>query len=161
PGGCVMPTNNPALLPGVLWGLAAVLIWAGWWVLTRFSVTADLNATDLAALRFGLAGLLMLPVALRHRAAIARVPRHLLFFMVLGAGAPYALVAASGLKFASAGNGGALGTGFMPLTVALLSGVLHGERAERERYVGLAVILVGTALVAGIQHWSWDTHAAL
>src|SRR5689334_3189650 len=79
PGGCVMPTKVTAFLPGVLWGLAAVLIWAGWWVLTRFSVTGSLRATDLAALRFGLAGLVMLPVFLRHRTAIAHVPKLLLF----------------------------------------------------------------------------------
>lgn len=155
-----MPTKT-AFFPGVLWGLAAVLIWAGWWVLTRFSVTGSLKATDLAALRFGLAGLVMLPVYLRHRIAIARVPKPLLFFMVLGAGAPYALVAAFGLKFASAGNGGALGTGFLPLSVTLFSGLLYGERAGLGRYIGLAAILVGAALVAGVQHWWWGTPDAL
>lgn len=155
-------SRNPTF-PGALWGLAAVLIWAGWWVLTRSSVTGRLDATDLAALRFGLAGLIMLPQLLRHRAAIARVPKPLILFMVLGAGAPYALVAACGLKFATAGNGGALGTGFLPLAVTLLSGLLFGEHTGRERYLGLGAILAGAALIANIQHWSWgsrDTFAA-
>jgi drug/metabolite transporter (DMT)-like permease len=156
-----MPTKITAFFPGVLWGLAAVLIWAGWWVLTRFSVTGSLRATDLAALRFGLAGLVMLPVFLRHRIAIGRVPKLLLFFMVLGAGAPYALVAAFGLKFARAGNGGALGTGFLPLAVTLLAGAFHGERAGLERYTGLAAIVAGAVLVAGVEHWSWGTPDAL
>jgi drug/metabolite transporter (DMT)-like permease len=150
-----MQASRTPLFPGALWGLAAVLIWAGWWVLTRSSVTGRLDATDLAALRFGLAGLVMLPQVLRHRAAIARVPKPLILLMVFGAGAPYALVAAFGLKFATAGNGGALGTGFMPLAVTLLSGMLLGEHSGRQRYLGLAAILVGAALIANIQHWSW------
>ena len=155
-----MQASRIPLFPGALWGLTAVLIWAGWWVLTRSSVTGRLDATDLAALRFGLAGFVMLPQALRHRAAIAAVPKRLILFMVLGAGAPYALVAAFGLKFTTAGNGGALGTGFLPLAVTLLSGLLFGEHASRERYLGLAAILVGAALIANIQHWSWGTRDA-
>jgi drug/metabolite transporter (DMT)-like permease len=155
-----MQTRNTPLFAGTLWGLAAVLIWAGWWVLTRSSVSGSLQATDLAALRFGLAGLVMSPVIVRDRATIARVPKQLLFFMVLGAGAPYALVAAFGLNFASAGNGGALGTGFLPLAVTLLSSLLYRERAGRERYVGLAAILAGAALIANIQHWSWGMRDA-
>src|SRR5262245_28844285 len=78
-GGWLMQTRNTPLLPGTLWGLAAVLIWAGWWVLTRASVSGNLQAADLAALRFGLAGLVMLPMFVRNRAAIARVPKKLLF----------------------------------------------------------------------------------
>jgi drug/metabolite transporter (DMT)-like permease len=154
----MQPSRAP-LFPGALWGLAAVLIWGGWWVLTRSTVSGRLDATDLAALRFGLAGLIMLPQVLRHRAAIALVPKPLILFMVLGAGAPYALVAAFGLKFATAGNGGALGTGFLPLTITLLSSLLLAEHAGRERYLGLAAILVGAALIANIQDWSWGTQA--
>lgn len=153
-----MRSGRPPLFPGALWGLTAVFIWGGWWVLTRSSVTGSLHSTDLAALRFGVAGLIMLPQVLRHRAAITMVPKPLILFMVMGAGAPYALVAGLGLKFATAGNGGALGTGLLPLAVTLLSALFLGEHAGRERYLGLAAIVVGAALIANIQHWCWHAH---
>jgi drug/metabolite transporter (DMT)-like permease len=54
------------LFPGALWCCVAVLIWGGWWVLTRFSVTDSLPAADLAARRFGLAGLVMRPQGAGH-----------------------------------------------------------------------------------------------
>lgn len=155
-----MQNRTPFLVQGTLWGLAAVAIWAGWWVLTRFSVVDGLKATDLAALRFGVAGFIMAPVVWTHRSSVARVNPAILLVMAAGAGAPYALIAALGLEFATAGNGGALGTGFLPVAVAILAGLLNGERPSRTRIGGLLLILCGAALVAGIVGWHWDQRSA-
>jgi hypothetical protein len=44
-----------------VFGFAAVSIWASWSVITRLAVTTSLDASDIAALRFGIAGLAQLP----------------------------------------------------------------------------------------------------
>lgn len=137
------------LLAGGLWGLGAAAIWSGWWVVTRSSVTSSLGGPDLAALRFGVAGALMLVVLWRCRAQVAAVPPVLLLIMAAGSGAPYALVAGLGLKFASAGNGGALTLGMLPVFTAILSALLLGERIGHRRAVGIAVIAAGSLVILG------------
>lgn len=43
--------------------------------MTRLAVTTGLDAWDIPALRFGVAGLLMLPIVIRHGLSVFGVPR--------------------------------------------------------------------------------------
>ncbi len=105
-------------LKGGAFGFAAVSIWAGWSVVTRFAVTTSLDAWDIPALRFGVAGLLLLPIVIRRGLARDRLGWLGLGGIIVGTGAPYTLVAAAGLRFAPAYDQGALNPGCMPLFVA-------------------------------------------
>ncbi|MBI2204686.1 MAG: EamA family transporter [Candidatus Rokubacteria bacterium] len=89
-------------LTGTVFGFAAVSIWASWSVLTRLAVTTNLDAWDIAALRFGVAGLLLSPVLVRRGLARDRLGWPGLAVIIAGLGAPYVLVAAGGLRFAPA-----------------------------------------------------------
>jgi drug/metabolite transporter (DMT)-like permease len=140
-------------LSGHLWGLGAAAIWSGWWTVTRFGVTDGLSAADLAAVRFGIAGLVLLPLAWRSRQAVTRVAPSLLLFMALGAGAPYALVAGTGVTLSSAGVGGAITVGLLPVFTLILSMLVLRERATRGMVAGIGCILVGAACVAA---GAWD-----
>lgn len=145
-------TTAPGLTPvaaGTLWGLGAAALWSGWWVMTRLGVTGALSGSDLAALRFGVAGVVMLPVLLRHRRQVMAAPPFLLAAMTAGAGVPYTLVAGLGLGLAPAGNGGALTLGLLPLFTALLAALTLGEAIGRRRGLGLSVIGLGALAIAG------------
>jgi drug/metabolite transporter (DMT)-like permease len=96
-----MPGDR-SYLKGVLSGLAAASIWAGWSVMTRLAVTTNMDAWDIAALRFGVAGPLLMPILLRRGLARDRLGWLGLAVIIAGLGAPYALVAAGGLQFAPA-----------------------------------------------------------
>ncbi len=135
---------------GVAWGLLAVAIWSGWFVLTRLSLVENLSSYDIAALRFGTAGLLLLPVVLKHGFGWKRLRPLFLAALVAGAGAPYALVVTAGLFFAPASHGSALTPGVMPLWVALLSVLLLKEALPGRRKLGLLLILCGVIAIAGI-----------
>ena len=81
-----------------VFGFAAVSIWASWSVVTRLAVTTSLDAWDIVALRFGVAGLLLSPVLVQRGLARDRLGWLGLAVIILaGTGAPYALVAAVGL----------------------------------------------------------------
>jgi drug/metabolite transporter (DMT)-like permease len=134
---------------GTLFGLAAVSIWASWSVITRLAVTSGLDAWDIAALRFGVAGLLLSPVVMRRGLALERLGWVGLVVMIGGTGAPYALVAASGLQFAPAYDQGALNPGCMPLFVALIVAVALGQKLSTTRKVGLLFILTGALAMIG------------
>ena len=123
-----MQPSNTNYVKGALYGCAAVSIWAGWSAMTRLAVTTSLDAWDIPALRFGLAGLLLSPVLMRRGIALDRVGWLGLTGLVVGTGAPYALVVALGLRFAPAYDAGALNPGCMPLFVALIAATVLGEK---------------------------------
>ena len=102
---------------GALYGLAAVSIWSGWIVVARLGLQSSLTPWDIAALRFGVAGLLLLPYVLSKGLALDRLGWIGLAAIVLGGGAPV-LFANAGLMFAPAAHAGALFPGVMPLAVA-------------------------------------------
>jgi drug/metabolite transporter (DMT)-like permease len=136
-------------LKGATFGFAAVSIWASWSVVTRLAVTTSLDASDIAALRFGVAGLLLSPVLVRRGLARDRLGWFGLGVLIAGTGAPYALVAATGLRFAPAYDGGALNPGCMPLFVALIAAVAVREKLSTTRILGLLLILAGAVTIVG------------
>ena len=98
PPGFAMQSATSAYLKGAVFGFAAVSIWASWSVVTRLAVTTSLDAWDIVALRFGVAGLLLSPVLVQRGLARDRLGWLGLAVIILaGTGAPYALVAAVGL----------------------------------------------------------------
>ena len=58
---------------GALYGLAAVSIWSGWIVVARLGLRTSLTPWDIAALRFGVAGLLLLPYVIGKGLAVDRL----------------------------------------------------------------------------------------
>src|SRR5207245_9198741 len=94
-------------LRGSLYGLAAVSIWSGWIVVARLGLRTSLSPWDIAALRFGVAGLLLLPYVVSKGVAVERLG-WVGFAAILLGGAALDFIANSGLLFASAEHGGAL-----------------------------------------------------
>src|SRR6201994_315143 len=94
-------------LRGAACGLAAVSIWSGWIVVARLGLRSSMTPWDIAALRFGVAGFLLLPYVARKGLAIDRLGWIGLAAIVLGGAAPV-FFANSGLMFAPAAHAGAL-----------------------------------------------------
>jgi len=140
-------------LKGAVFGVAAGSIWAGWSAVTRLAVTTSLDAWDIPALRFGIAGLLLFPIVIRRGLARDSLGWLGLGGIIVGTGAPYALVAAAGLRFAPAYDQGALNPGCMPLFVAVIAATVLGEIPSGSRKFGLALILSG-ALIIIVWHGS-------
>ena len=122
------------------------------------AVTTSLDAWDIAALRFGVAGLLLAPVVVWRGLAHDRLGWRGLAVVIAGQGAPYVLVAASGLQFAPARDQGALNPGSMPLFVALVTATVLAEKISIPRRLGLSLIFAGIVVIvvwhAGSAAWS-------
>ncbi len=129
-------------------------------MVTRLAVTTNLDAADIVALRFGVAGLLLAPVAVRRGLALDRLGWLGLGALIAGTGAPYALVAAIGLRFAPAYDGGALNPGCMPLFVALIAAIGLGEKFSTTRKSGLSLILAGALVTIGGHATGWSASRA-
>jgi drug/metabolite transporter (DMT)-like permease len=132
---------------GALYGLAAVGIWSGWIVVARLGLKSSITPWDIAALRFGVAGFLLLPYVLRKGVALDRLGWIGLAAIVLGGGAPV-LLANAGLMFAPAAHAGALFPGVMPLMVALLAAVILHEPFTSAKKIGFVLILLGVFGIA-------------
>lgn len=149
------PVPPKALLVGVFSGLLAALIWGAWPVVSRLGLEQTLTAIDITALRFGIAGMILLPWVWRRGTAGLGWPRALV--LAGGAGVPYVLVTVQGLSYAPAGHAGVIVPSCM-LTFSTLGGwLLLGDRPSPTRLAGLAVILAGVLLIG----WSGLTGAGL
>lgn len=134
-------------LRGALYGLGAVSIWSGWIVVARLGLRTSLTPWDIAALRFGVAGLLLFPYVVAKGLALERLGWTGLAAIVLGGAAPVFL-ANTGLLFAPAAHAGALFPGVMPLMVALLAALILRERFTTAKKLGFALILTGVLGIA-------------
>jgi drug/metabolite transporter (DMT)-like permease len=124
----------------------AMLIYASQFVLSRWSMQRTLSLWDLAALRFTVAGLLSLPIVIRHRPADAAAWRRIAVLSI-AAGAPYTLIMYAGLTLAPAAHGAVIITGAAPVFATVLAWLWLGERPWPSKALGLALIVVGLALV--------------
>jgi len=146
--GLTISGRTPAdYVRGALYGLAAVSIWSGWIVVARLGLRTNLTPWDIAALRFGVAGVLLLPYILNKGLALKRLGWIGLAAIVLGGGAPV-LLANAGLQFAPAAHAGALFPGVMPLAVAILAAVILREPFTGAKRIGFVLILLGVLGIA-------------
>jgi len=138
--------------PNAVLGISAIvlvmIIYAVNFVATRYSVTHGLNSFDLAALRYFVAGLVMLPffykMGLKNLGGIGWVKG---FVLACLAGSPYMLVFFFGLNFAPASHGAVLNPGIVPSVVFLGMVFLGLQSFSIIRTVSLLLIAVGVTFV--------------
>ena len=136
-----LTTSN--YLRGALYGLSAVCIWAAFIVVSRVGVRTNLTPLDVAAIRFGVAGVLLLPYLLKWGLALDRLGWTGVAVIATGCGAPMVLLVNAGLLFAPAAHGGALFPGVMPLMVAILAALILKEAFTQQKVSGLILIMLG------------------
>ena len=153
-----MPTPPKSeYVRGAACGLAAVSIWAGNIVVAGLGLRSNLTPWDISAIRFCVAGVLLLPYLARDGLALDRLGWVGVAALVLG-GAPTVLFANLGLLFAPAAHAGALFPGVMPLMVAILAAVLLREPFTRAKKVGFALIVSGVVGIVWSAGGSLGTH---
>ena len=153
--------QHDKLSAGLLYGSLAALIWGAWPVVSRFGVQQSLTPYDITALRFGVAGLLLLPLIWRR--GLGGVGWIGALVLAAGAGVPYVLVTVGGLSLAPAGHAGVIVPSCMLTFSALGSWLFLGDRPGRTRLLGLAVIIGGVLMIgwqglagSGAEVWTGD-----
>jgi hypothetical protein len=107
---------------GFLWATLALLIFSGWFVITRFSVTRELQIWDIMALRFGVGALLLAPTILRPGACLSAAVWRKGPLLCLLWGAPFVLVVAIGLRLTSAAQAASVAPAAMPVFAEIVGG---------------------------------------
>ncbi len=130
---------------GAVFGILAAIVWGISPVFTRLGVQQSLDPYDLTALRFAISGVILLPIVLRH--GVRGVGWLRAFVLAAGAGIPFMLFQAGGLLYAPAGHAGLIIPAVM-LSCSMLGGwLLHGDKPDRLRLLGYAIILGGLGLI--------------
>lgn len=139
--------SRPALIVGLACGLVVPFIWSGWIVASRFGVTHALTPYDVAALRVGVAAIIVLPYALRH--GLGGLGPGKALVVSAGVGAPFAVASFGGMALAPVAHAGVLTNGAMPLFAALLGYYWLGQRLRGSQLAGMALILIGVLAIGG------------
>ena len=130
-------------LKGVGYALIAIVLWSGWVVVSRFGVTGgSLSAFDITAIRFSVAGLLLLPFWIPH---CRRYPlkHHLrsiqLAFMM---GAPYVAIVLSGIHYSSVAHAGIMQAASV-ISTYVFSYVLLNHKPKFIQVLGMMIAIGG------------------
>jgi drug/metabolite transporter (DMT)-like permease len=150
---------------GIAAAVVTVAIWTSFIVVARYMALKTLTPWDIVACRIVGAALVLLPWGLwlvrRQRAVhpagaaqhtwlgLSPLSRRLTVLVGAFGGVAYAVLAYNAFVFAPAAHGSVLLPGMLPLSTALFSVWLLGERLSPARLGALALILCGALLVGG------------
>lgn len=132
-------------LSALLCGLGAAVLWGLWPVLSRYGIEQTLSTMDIVALRFAVAGIILLPLLWRLGLSIHDWKSIVL--LSAGAGAPYVLFAIGGLNFASAGHAGVIIPSCMMTFSTIGSWWWLSDKPNRARLIGIGIIIMGVVLI--------------
>lgn len=129
--------------------IAVVIIFCSFTLVSRIGVRSSLAVPDVAALRFGIGGLLLLPVFLKR--GLGKLSLKQALWLTATGGIGFALSAYSGFALAPAAHAAVFLHGAIPLCAAALAGFMLAELPDRRGLWGLGLIL------AGIGAMAWDS----
>ena len=156
--------DRSQLTKGIAVGLVAASIGALYTVFARWGIAHGLSSPDLTVLRFGVAGLLTLPVlalALRRDSAQLTSQWRAWLLVACLAGTPFGLLMFGALQFAPASHAAVFPFTAMSVMGMVLGAVVLGDRMTLRRVAGIAVVLSGLVLVSGVDAASLTRHAAV
>jgi drug/metabolite transporter (DMT)-like permease len=135
---------------GMLYGLAAVLIWGGYLAMARAGVVGGITPPDFTLIRYGTAGLIMLPWLLRNQPlTMAGMGWGRAVALTLTAGPLFILLGAGGYVFAPLAHGAVAQPAAVVIGTTVLAALVLKDRPDRGRIIGLVVVLAGIGVIAG------------
>ncbi len=135
---------------GVALGVLAAVIWGSYFALARAGVSVGLYATDIAAIRYGVAGLIMLPWLLRSGAmGMAGIGLMRACALALLVGPLFIIIGVSGYNFAPLAHGAVVQPAALTLGSIGLASLVLRDRPTVARIIGVTIMLAGLAIIAG------------
>jgi drug/metabolite transporter (DMT)-like permease len=135
---------------GLIFGVAAVIIWGSYLAFARAGVSAGLTGFDFTAIRYGTAGLIMLPWLLRHQPlTMGGIGWSRAFWLMLLAGPMFIWLGVGGYAFAPLAHGAVVQPASVVIGTTVLAALVLKDRPDRARLTGLALIVSGLVVIAG------------
>ena len=138
--------KNTGMLLGICMGLVASLVWGSWPVISKLAQTQNISSVEITILRFGISGLILLPVLFMHSVSLRSLCTKGVA-LAIGAGMPYVLLAMNGIGLSSSAHFGIIAPSSMLVFSTLGSIYLLSEKLTRQRLAGVSMIVVGVFIV--------------
>ena len=144
-----MPTSSPSHVTGYAAAWAIVFVWSFWLIVSRIANDSGLTVYDLAAMRYGLASLVAVPLCIYYKPWRGlRLTQIAILSFILGP--VYILTVFSGFLYAPAAHGGIFMNGVLPLISIIFGIVLFRTAPGLRQVLGAALILSSAVVLA------WD-----
>ena len=127
--------------------LTAVSIWAVFLLGTRFAVNGNFKVEEVLLLRLMTAAIVTIPIMIKLGVVLRGQGFLGTLMLTLGGSAIFPYIIAEGLYYASVSDAGALASGTLPFWAALFAFLILGERPNKFKMLGLALILTGALFV--------------
>jgi len=124
-----------------------VIIWSGWFTVSRFGVQTSLTPADITLLRFATALAIVLPLVFHHKWQLSKIHQYLT--VGLGVGFPYTLCSFYGMTKIPVGHAGVLINGSLPLMSSLAVFILLGKRLKRLQVGAIGLTVIANVMMAG------------
>lgn len=135
---------------GIALGLVAALIWGAYLSMAKAGVSAGLAATDIAFIRYGVAGFIMLPWLMRNGIiTLGGVGYARGLALAALVGPLFILVGVGGYAFAPLAHGAILQPAALTIGSTVLAMMVFGDRPTLGRIIGIGIILGGLVAIAG------------
>jgi len=145
-----VPLPSQATGYAAAWGI--VFVWSFWLIVSRVAADSGLTVYDLAAMRYGLASIIALPLCLYYKPWRGlRLVQIAVVSSILGP--VYILVVFSGFLYAPAAHGGIFMNGILPVISILFALVVLRTIPRFRQLLGAALILFSAVVLA------WDASA--
>lgn len=144
----------PLLLRGIGVGLVAAFIGALYVVVARWGLQHGASPMDLTALRFGVSGLILLPVLVwqwRRAPEVLTAQWRVWLTVSLLAGTPFGLLMFGALQLAPASHAAVLPFAAMSVMSMVIAAIALKDRLTLRRITGIGVVLGGLVLISGIR----------
>ena len=124
-----------------------VFVWSFWLIVSRVAQGSGLTVYDLAAMRYGLASIIALPLCLYYKPwrGLRLVQIAVLSFIL---GPVYILAVFSAFLYAPAAHGGIFMNGVLPLISILFGFMLFRSSPSMRQGVGAVLILISAIVLA-------------
>jgi drug/metabolite transporter (DMT)-like permease len=152
------------LMRGIAVGLLAASIGALYVVFARWGLQHGASPMDLTALRFGVSGVILLPVlVLQLRRAPEVLTRQWPVWLAVSllAGTPFGLLMFGALQLAPTSHAAVFPFAAMSVMGMVIAAIVLGDRLSLRRIGGIGIVLGGLVLISGIRADSFTAMGAL
>ena len=149
---------------GLAVGLTAASIGALYTIYARWGIMHGLRSPDLTVLRFGVAGLVTLPILIRQlRTGPQVLTDHWRMWLAVAvfAGTPFGLLMFTALQFAPASHAAVFPFSAMSVSGMLMSAWVFKERLTLQRIAGICIVVCALVLISGVDRASFSPRSLL
>jgi drug/metabolite transporter (DMT)-like permease len=157
-------TSRKKLVAGIAVGLLAAGIGALYTVFARLGIAHGLASSDMTFLRFGVAGVVTMPMLihfLRRDAARIVAQWRIWLAVVLLAGPLFGLLMFTAFQFAPVSHAAVFPFSAMSVMGTVLAARYLGDRLTARKVVGTGLVIVGLVVLSGLERASLEPRALI